>query len=422
MTPAARIQAAIDILTALEKTDLPADRLIRDYFRSRRYAGSKDRAAIAERVFSILRHRFSLAWRLQDDTPRSLVLASVAAAGEDPDLLFTGQTYAPPPLSDGERQRLGARQGEPPLNAVGEFPPWLEPELKRAFGHNVLREMAALQLRASTDLRVNTLKVSRDEALALLRGQDYDAAPTPSSPFGIRIGSGGAGLDRTTAFEDGLFEFQDEAAQIASILVAPKPGERVLDMAAGAGGKSLALAASSNNHADIVASDIRAGALEQLRLRATRAGARVEICPEPVDAYDIVLLDAPCTGTGTWRRQPELRGRLTAKLLAQRMALQDELLDRAARLVKPGGRLIYATCSILPSENQDRVAAFRMRHPVFAPESAAAIWARETASLPPPGLEDEFRATPHVTGTDGFYTAILIHTPAASRSLDKGEG
>src|SRR5258707_2121051 len=133
MTPAARIQAAIDILTALEKTDLPADRLIRDYFRSRRYAGSKDRAAIAERVFSILRHRFSLAWRLQDDTPRSLVLASVAAAGEDPDLLFTGQTYAPPPLSDGERQRLGARQGEPPLNAVGEFPPLLETELKPAF-------------------------------------------------------------------------------------------------------------------------------------------------------------------------------------------------------------------------------------------------------------------------------------------------
>lgn len=413
MTPAARLQAAIDILAALEKTDQPADRLVRDYFRARRYAGSKDRAAVAERVFSVLRHRYSLAWAVQDETPRALVLASVARDGEDPDTLFTGQSYAPPALTDEERKRLKAPPGDPPLYAEGEFPEFLAPELTRAFGDRVLREMAALQLRAPTDLRANTLKVSREELLTLLRDQGYEAAPTPHSDLGIRIENGGAGLDRTKAFEGGLFEFQDEAAQIAAILVAPMKGERVLDMAAGAGGKSLALAALSDNEALLFASDIRIGALDQLRLRATRAGAGIEVQPEPHGTFDAVLLDAPCSGSGTWRRQPELRWKLTPKVLAQRIALQDELLDRAAALVKPGGRLIYATCSILPSENQDRIAAFRTRHPHFSPLSAAEIWTRETATERPPGMADDFRATPLTTGTDGFYCAVLQKTEGA---------
>ena len=412
MRPDARIQAAIDILTALEKTDQPADRLIRDYFRSRRYAGSKDRAAVAERVFSVLRHHFSLAWTMQDDSPRALLLASVAGGGEDPDVLFTGQTHAPAPLTDAEHKQLKTPRADPPLHVESEFPAFLEAELRRAFGDNVLREMSAFLGRAPTDLRVNALKASRDEAFRILKEQGYDAALTPYAPLGIRIASGGAGLDRTPAFESGLFEFQDEAAQIAAILVAPKRGERILDLAAGAGGKALALAALSNNEAKIVASDIREAALEQLRLRAARAGAEIAIQLEPQGPFDAVLVDAPCTGTGTWRRQPELRGRFTPALLAKRIALQDELLDRAARLVKPGGRLIYATCSILPSENQDRIAAFRTRHPAFVPDPAAAIWARETETPPPPGMADDFRATPFTTGTDGFYCAILRAEPA----------
>ncbi len=407
MTPAARLQAAIDVLGALEKTDQPADRLIRDYFRARRYAGSKDRAAVAERVYLILRHRFSLAWAMEDDAPRALVLASVLRESGDPDTLFTGQPYAPAPVTDAERKRMAAREGEPPLHVEGEYPAFLDPELARAFGADVLRQMAALQLRAPTDLRVNTLKAGRDEVRALLQGQGYDAAPTPFSPLGIRIETGGAGLDRTKAFEAGLFEFQDEAAQIAAILVAPRPRERILDMAAGAGGKSLALAALADNEAEIVASDIRANALAQLHLRALRAGARIEVQPEPRGTFDAVLLDAPCSGTGTWRRQPELRWKLTPKVLAQRIALQDELLERAAALVKPGGRLIYATCSVLPGENEDRVAAFRVRHPAFAAVSADGIWRRETGAEPPPGLAEDFRASPLTSGTDGFFTAIL---------------
>ena len=411
MRPDARIQAAIDILTALETTDQPADRLIRDHFRKRRYAGSKDRAAVAERVFQVLRHSVSLAWTMQDDSPRALVLAAVARGGEDPDTLFTGQQHAPAPLTEAEHKQLKSAATETPLHVEGEFPAFLEPELARAFGDRVLREMSAFPGRAPTDLRANALKAARDEVLRTLKEQGYDAAPTPHSPVGIRIASGGAGLDRTPAFESGLFEFQDEAAQIASILVAPQPGERILDLAAGAGGKSLALAALSNNEATIVATDIRAAALEQLRLRAERAGAQVGIRPDPQGPFDAVLLDAPCTGTGTWRRQPELRGRLTASLLAKRIAVQDELLDSAARFVKPGGRLIYATCSILPSENQERIAAFRARHPHFVLHSAATIWSRATGAQPPPGMAEDFRATPYATGTDGFYCAILRCEP-----------
>ncbi|MEI9991621.1 MAG: RsmB/NOP family class I SAM-dependent RNA methyltransferase [Rhizomicrobium sp.] len=430
MKAAARLQAAIDILTALEKTDQPADRLIRDYFRARRYAGSKDRAAVAERVFSILRHRFSLAWTMQDETPRALALASVVQQGDDPDLLFTGEAYAPASLTDDERKRLKAPRGEPPLYAEGEFPQFLEPELTRAFGDRVLREMAGLQTRAPIDLRVNTLRRERGEVLSALVAQGFAAAPTPFAPHGIRIASGEASssLGRGAMFESGAFEFQDEAAQIAALLVGARPGLRILDLAAGAGGKTLALAAAMKNQGEIVACDVRQPALQELAARATRAGAkniRTHLLDDraPLEGrFDAVLLDAPCSGSGTWRRQPELRWKLTPKVLAQRIALQDELLGRAAALVKPGGQLIYATCSILPSENQDRIAAFRVRHPAFAPVSAAAIWTRETAGEPPPGLAEDFRATPYTTGTDGFYAAILIHNAAPKGALDKGEG
>ncbi|HJW39840.1 MAG TPA: RsmB/NOP family class I SAM-dependent RNA methyltransferase [Rhizomicrobium sp.] len=427
MTPAARVQAAIDVLTALEKTDQPADRLVRDYFRARRYAGSKDRAAVAERVFSVLRHRGALAWAIQDEAPRALVLASVAEAGEDPDTLFTGQNYAPPSLSDDERKRLKSLRTDLPLHAEGAFPAFLEPELTRAFGDRLLREMTALLERAPTDLRANSLKASRDDVLRLLHAQGYDAAPTPHSPIGIRIASGGGGLDKTKEFEAGLFEFQDEAAQIASILVAARPDMRILDLAAGAGGKALALAAAMRDQGEIVACDVRQPALQQLAIRAKRAGAtniKTFLLEDaaPAGRFDAVLVDAPCSGSGTWRRQPDLRWKLTPAVLTQRIAAQDALLDRAAAFVKPGGRLIYATCSVLPCENQERVAAFLRRHPRFTPLSAADAWTRETGTPPPPGMAEDFRATPYSTGTDGFFTALLIHTPAASGALDKGEG
>ena len=414
MTPAARLQMAIDILETLDKSEQPLDRLLKDWFRVRRFAGSKDRAAIAERVFAVQRHRASFAWRIGSDSPRALALASVLAAAEDPAPLFTGGGYGPVQLSDQELAVIAVPPtADAPLSVRGEFPAFLEPELTRAFGSGLLDEMVALQARAPADLRVNTIRRERGEVLAALIAQGFAAAATPFAPNGIRIADASAALGRTAMFESGAFEFQDEAAQIAALLCNARPGQRVLDFAAGAGGKSLALAAAMRNEGEIVACDIRQPALQELALRAKRAGAssiKTHLLSDtnpPDGEFDIVLLDTPCSGSGTWRRQPELRWRLTPQRLAELVPLQDRLLARAGAHVKPGGRLVYATCSILPRENEERIATFLARNPAFKIVRADAAWRESGGENPPPGLAEFFRASPHSTGTDGFFTAIL---------------
>jgi 16S rRNA (cytosine967-C5)-methyltransferase len=325
----------------------------------------------------------------------------------------------------------------------GEYPQFLEGELQRAFGDALMDEMIAFQTRAPADLRVNTLKTSRDDLLDALSSESYDAQPTPFSPVGIRLSEGEAKLGRGGLFLSSAFEFQDEAAQIAALLCDARPGMRVLDLAAGAGGKSLALAAMMRNEGEIVACDVRIDALTELERRAMRAGAtiiktfplphfhggegqgegvsKVELAaaaPSPRPSpplrggegdsfFDIVLLDAPCSGTGTWRRQPELRWRLTPERLAELHATQEALLNQAAVHVKPGGRLVYATCSILPSENEDRVAVFLETHPDFAVTPVAAIWRGLTGSEQPMTRGHFFHASPFATGTDGFFAAVL---------------
>ncbi len=409
MTPAARLQMAIDILEGMEKSSQPADRFLKDWFRSRRFAGSKDRRAIAERVFAIQRHRASLAHRMGNEVPRALMIASLLASGEDPAALFTGG-YGPAPLTDAERAAIAATPGDAPPWVRGEFPAFLEPELVRAFADRLLDEMTALQNRAPADLRVNSLKASRADVLAALRADGIDAAPTPFAPLGIRIaaGEGNAALSQSRLFASGAFEFQDEAAQIASLLADARSGQRICDLAAGAGGKSLAMAAAMEDKGEIVACDVRGAALAELEQRAARAGVTIiKTVPlehaAPQGVFDIVFVDAPCSGTGTWRRQPELRWRLTPQRLVQLIATQDSLLDRAAALTAPGGRLVYATCSILPPENEDRVAVFLERHPEFRRETARDAWRGGDI----PALAADFHASPYSTGTDGFYAAIL---------------
>jgi 16S rRNA (cytosine967-C5)-methyltransferase len=407
MTPAARLQMAIEILEGLGSTAQPTDRFLKSWFRTRRFAGSKDRRAIAEQVFSIQRHRARLGHRMGGDAPRALAIAALLEAGEDVEALFTGG-YGPAPLTDAERAAIAASPPPPPAWVAGEYPLWLEPELVRAFGRELPQTMAALIPRAPTDLRVNRLKATRTQVIGALEADGIAAAPTPFAPDGVRIAKEVPNLSQSRLFESGAFEFQDEAAQIASILCGAKPGMRVLDLAAGAGGKSLALAAAMENHGEIVACDLRGEALFELEKRAQRAGARI-IRTLPLDhgrpdgLFDLVLADAPCSGSGTWRRQPELRWRLTPARLAELTDIQDRLLDQAAGLVKPGGRLIYATCSILPTENQDRADAFRARQPGFVPMDLRESWTTE-AGLPP-GLAQDFRASPSLTGTDGFYCA-----------------
>jgi len=413
MTPAARLQMAIEILEGLERTAQPTDRFLKHWFRSRRFAGSKDRRAIAEQVFGVQRRRAHLAHRMGGDiegvAPRTLVIASLLEEGEDPAALFQGG-YGPQPLNGAERAAIAATPSLEPDRVKGEFPAWMEEELRRAFGARLLDEMAALQARAPVDLRVNSLKANRPDVLAALKAEGFAAAPTPWSPLGIRIppGEGSAALTKSALFESGAFEFQDEAAQLASLLAHAQPGMRVLDLAAGAGGKSLALAAAMNNQGSILAFDDNPERLSPLAERARRAGASCITIAETRGGplwgngkFDLVFLDAPCSGSGTWRRQPELRWRLTPERLAELNRIQDWLLDDAARHTASGGRLIYATCSLLPVENQDRVAAFLARNPAFATINLA------EGGMTTPGLGADFRSSPLTTGTDGFYCAGL---------------
>ena len=415
MTPSARLQSVIDVLRGLDTTAQPVDRFLRDWFRARRYAGAKDRAAISERTYAILRHRSSFAWRMGSGEARALVIASLLAEGLSLDEiadLFDGKAYGAAALSEAECSASAAPpRAEPPLCVRGEFPPFLEAELAGAFGPALLDEMMAMQARAPVDLRVNTLKASRETVLEALRAEGYDAEATRTSPFAIRLSSGEglSKLSTTSLFAAGAFEFQDEAAQIAALLCAAKPGMRVLDFAAGAGGKSLALAALMQNKGEIVAHDASPDRLKRLAPRAARAGATI-IHPwpgPPEGAFDIVLIDAPCSGSGTWRRQPELRWRTTPDGLQALTGLQDELLEQGAARVVAGGRLIYATCSILPRENEERIAGFLSRQAGFAVLAASAVWSEAVGTAPPPGMDRFFKATPLQTGTDGFFTTVL---------------
>jgi 16S rRNA (cytosine967-C5)-methyltransferase len=420
MTPAARIQAAIEILESLDKTAMPADRMLRDWFRARHFMGSKDRAAVTERVYDVLRHRASATWRMQREDARALTIASLLREGQTPDAiaqLFAAGGYGPSPLTDDELSAIvHAPPAPPPLYVQGEYPQWIEPELRRAFGDALLEEMRAVQTRAPVDLRVNTLRASRHDMLVGLRALGIKAEPTPFAPHGIRIASaeGLSALQQTQFFQTGAFEFQDESSQIAAVLCEAKPGQRVLDLAAGAGGKSLALAAAMQNKGSILAFDSDSKRLKQLGPRARRAGASIITATDKRGGplwgdgkFDLVLVDSPCSGSGAWRRNPEAKWRLTPERLKELTALQAWLINDGARHTRSGGRLVYATCSLLPCENIDVTEAFLSRNPNFRQVSAAKIWSTAVGPPAPPETRDNFTATPLKTGTDGFFVCIM---------------
>ena len=420
MTPAARIQAAIEVLDALNATALPADRLLRDWFRARHFMGSKDRAAVAERVFDVLRHRASAAWRMGPEESRFLVIGSLIGEGltqQEIAKLFDAGAYGPSPLTEEELRAIATPPaGPPPRHVLGEYPGWLEPEMTRAFGDGLLDEMCAMFARAPVDLRVNTLRASRDDMLIGLRSLDVECEPTPFAPFGIRVPSGeGLGaLQQTQFFQTGAFEFQDESSQIAALLCDAKPGSSVLDLAAGSGGKSLALAASMQNQGEILAFDTDATRLKQLRPRARRAGATIIAStgnrggPLWGDGlFDIVLVDSPCSGSGAWRRNPGAKWRLTPGRLAELSVLQSKLIEAGAAHTRPGGRLIYATCSVLRCENEDVIDAFLADSPQFQVLPAEQVWRSVTGCEPADGMKDNFNATPLKSGTDGFFACIM---------------
>lgn len=440
MTPAARLAATIEILDEIDRTPRPADALISAYFRARRYIGAKDRSAVAERAYAILRRHARLGWWLERaghaPTARARAVADLVLAGRSPGTvaeLFSGGKFGPAPLAADEAElarRLDTHTLEHPQMPAavrGECPDWAAPGLTAALGDRFDAEMAALLESAPLDLRVNPIRGDRETAIRALKDAGVTARPTRWSPFGLRV-EGRPPLAATAPFRDGLVEIQDEGSQLVALVADARPGHQVVDFCAGAGGKTLAMAAAMANKGRVIACDVLGRRLERAAERLRRAGLHnVETRALSTERdpwvkrhkgrFDRVLVDAPCTGTGTWRRNPDARWRLLGPGLDELLPLQAKILESAARLVRPGGRLIYATCSLLAAENDEQVARFLAAHPDFAPVPLAGIWpavAGGAAPCPGPYLA----LSPARHDTDGFFAAVLERTAAAAPSSD----
>ena len=430
MTPGARLAAAIEVFGTIESERRPAADALKSWGIAHRFAGSGDRAAIAGLVYDALRRRASSAWIMGADTARAVLIGMLKRErGLDTEAiaaLASGAGYAPEPLSDGERAALDAADlsGAPP-HVAGDYPDWLDAHLARAFGDERAEEGAALASRAPLDLRVNTLKAERDAAAGMLS----DLAPEPArwSPWGLRIrlsaDAKSPAVHAEPAFLKGMVEVQDEGSQLAALFSGAAPGEQVLDLCAGAGGKTLALAAMMANKGQLYATDDDKRRLAPIHDRLKRAGARnVQVrTPKSVGTelddlagrLDLVLIDAPCTGTGAWRRNPDAKWRMRPGALEQRTKEQAEILERALPLIKPGGRIAYVTCSVLDAENGDQVHTFVRRHPEFSvrppADVAAALGERAFMFAKAARFSEEgLLMTPRTTGTDGFFVSVLV--------------
>ncbi|GGF84738.1 MFS transporter [Azorhizobium oxalatiphilum] len=429
MTPAARLSAAIEILQDLITRRRPAGDAIKDWGLAHRFAGSGDRAALSGLVFDTLRRRASCAHVMGSEEPRALLLGMLATVRgmdlEAIERLCSGERFAPAPLTEDERTRLAnpSLEGAAPW-VRGDYPQWLDGELKAMFGEDRVDEAQALAARAPVDMRVNTLKAKPDEALAELA--HLNPEPGPWSPLALRIQLGADGkqppITAEPAFVKGAVEVQDEGSQIAAILAAPVPGSQVLDLCAGAGGKTLELAALMDNKGQLYAHDSDVRRLKPIHERLQRAGVRnvqiraprgaMDVLSDLEDHMDLVLVDAPCTGTGTWRRNPDAKWRVRPGALAERTAEQAKILEQAVRYVKPGGRLAYVTCSLLNAENAAQIRALLEKRPDFSvvpsTEAVLALGSRglalRNAAL---DLPEGLMLTPRRTGTDGFFISIL---------------
>lgn len=388
MTPAARAQAAIELLdeviAAAREGGAAADTLVQRYFKTRRYAGSKDRRAVRDLVYRAIRRA--------GDRPESGRAALLGLGVDDPDLraLFDGSPHGPAPVE--------ASEAVAPASVV---PAWLAGRFDPALG---TEELPALLARAPLDLRVNRMRGTREDALRALP----EAVPTPHSPLGLRMPEGFR-IEPTEAWASGLVEVQDEGSQLLCLACDARPGMTVIDLCAGAGGKTLALAAKMGGDGSLVASDTDRARLSRMAPRLARAGVGM-VEPRLLDPgresaaladlagmADLVLIDAPCSGTGTWRRNPETRWRLTPERLERLVALQAHLLDIGAELVRPGGHLVYAVCSLLAGEGRDQAAAFEMRRSAFVRDLSPMNAGRAAGA--------GHLLSPATDGTDGFFVA-----------------
>jgi 16S rRNA (cytosine967-C5)-methyltransferase len=437
MRPGARVAAAIEVLADIAKHHRTAALALADWGRTHRFAGAGDRAAIGNLVFDALRRRASAAWLMENDTPRALVLGALRLAWQiepaEIAALFDGSPHAPPPLDPTEADRLAglaeARMAAAPDWVRADIPEWLAEPLRAAFGDRLVAEGEALAARAPVDLRVNTLKTSRDKLVAALA--HLGATPTRLSPLGVRIpppdkAGRSPNVEAEPAHGRGHFEVQDEGSQIAALLAAAPIDDaragplQIADICAGAGGKTLALAALTANKGQIYAYDSDRTRLRPIFERLKRAGTRNVQVVEPgrpehlaplAGRMDVVLVDAPCTGSGVWRRRPDAKWRLKPAQLAERLVEQREVLEMAARLVSPGGRLVYVTCSLLPAENEEQLATFCAAHGDLSAVDYRRAWQRGIGTEPPSsattGTASHLLLTPAQHGTDGFFVSIL---------------
>jgi len=430
MTPAARVSAAIEVVADIEARRRPAGDALKDWGLVHRFAGSSDRAAIAGLVYDTLRRKSSSAWLMGEAGARAAVIGMLRRergldlAGIE--ALCSGERFAPAPLTQAERSALaGDALATAPAPVLGDYPDWLDPHFSRVFGEDRAAEGAALASRAPLDLRVNTLKAERDEVLPKLA--HLNAELTRWSPLGLRLklaaDAKNPAIHAEPAFLKGAIEIQDEGSQLAALFAGAKPGEQVVDLAAGAGGKTLALAAMTENRGQIYATDIDKRQVAPIHERITRAGARniqvriprgdADVLTDLAGRIDLALIDAPCTGTGAWRRNPDAKWRVRPGALAERINQQQAMLDHAPALLKPGGRIAYVTCSVLAEENSDQVRAFLTRQTDFAAvpprEVAAAALGERAMMFCRAALlsEEGLLMTPRETDTDGFYVAVM---------------
>jgi 16S rRNA (cytosine967-C5)-methyltransferase len=422
-----RLSAAIEVLADIEARHRPVAEALKAWGLNNRFAGAGDRAAIGNIVYDALRKRASHAYAMGSDTPRALVLAvAVFDWGITPEELndmFSADSHAPEVLSADEARRLSA--GEPledaPEHVRADLPEWAVPSLRQSLGPFWHEEGRALAGRPALDLRVNTLKSERGRVLRSL--ERVGAQPAEISPVGVRIAAGDRdsrtpNVQADEGYLKGWFEVQDQGSQMVALLAGAQAGEQVLDLCAGAGGKTLAMAASMGNKGQIFAYDsdrhrlapiydrLKRNGVRNVQVRSPGAGALDDL----VGRMDRVVIDAPCTGSGTWRRRPDAKWKLAAEQVALRVGEQRAILEEGARYLKPGGTLVYITCSILHEENGGQTAAFREAHPEFEPAPAGAAL---EALAPGAGERVHLDAagnvllTPLKTGTDGFFLALL---------------
>jgi 16S rRNA (cytosine967-C5)-methyltransferase len=442
VTPGARVAATIELLDEIvSHAERPADLVANAYFRARRYIGGGDRRAVSDRVWGILRRWGQLRWWLKrtghpaDKTnalARGIVTADLMVvegqALSDVEAMFDGGRYRPAPLDEAEHRALRQMEGhslshpEQPDWVRLNVQEWVAPHLQEAYGDAWGREIAALETAPPVDLRVNRLKATVAEAQAALAREGIETEPMRYALHGLRL-KRRLSVVAGEAFQNGLVEVQDEGSQLVAGLVDARPGMQVADYCAGAGGKTLAIAAGMNNKGRVVAMDVLESRLDRSAQRLRRAGAHnVERRALDGDnrkwlkrqaaAFDRVLVDAPCTGTGTWRRNPDGRWTLRPEDLAELTVKQAAILDAAARLVKPGGGLVYATCSVLPAENERQIEAFLDRHPEFAAVPVSDVWRDAMGVEPPSEIGGPYlRLSPLRHGTDGFFAATLLRKP-----------